>query len=146
MRLLLVFWPSQMEGSKLNEFAVAREQIEEFERLSSEAHYLITSSDLTTDESPYYQLTAGEEIGYRIANLVEGWGSQFADLYLSDDLSINQRARNSLRRDYYDLQMLLIQSRLNGPNGKELAENCLMQLKKLGEEIQPPVNFDDWRN
>ncbi len=139
--LVVLAFSKWKEVEKLNEFAVAREQIEEFERLSSEAHYLITSSDLTTDESPYYQLTAGEEIGYRIANLVEGWGSQFANLYLSDDLSINQRARNSLRRDYYDLQMLLIQSRLNGPNGKELAENCLMQLKKLGEEIQPTREF-----
>ncbi len=136
--LLVAFAVSKrQEVEKLNHFARAREQIEEFKQLCSEAHFLITSSDLKSAESPYYQVHAGEEVGHDILDLVEGWGNGFEQLQLSDDDVTNRKSRDLLWRDYYDLQLLLLQSKLNNSSDKMLAHNCLVQLKNLNGRIAP---------
>jgi tetratricopeptide (TPR) repeat protein len=103
------------EAARLKELDQARAELREFRRLADEARFFAASTDPVAEQAPYFDPHEGERRAGDALALAARWGAESQGLPLPAE-------RDALRKDRYDLLLLLVESKLRQPGAAQAAD------------------------
>ncbi len=118
------------EAKRLQDMDQARRDVREFRRLADEARFFAASTDPVAEHAPYFDAHEGENKVRAAIARTENWGPTVDGLPLPDE-------RDALRKDLYNLLLLLAQARMQNDTEPEAGRETLALLTAAGR-LGPP--------
>ena len=118
------------EAVRLQDMDQARRDVREFRRLADEARFFAATTDPVSENAPYFDPHEGENKVRAAIARTENWGPTVDGLPLPDE-------RDALRKDLYDLLLLLAQARIQNDTEPEAGRETLALLTTAGR-LRPP--------
>ena len=97
------------EAARLQRMEDARRDVVKFRDLAEQSHFYAVSTVPDDERAPYYDPREAESRGLAALVIADAWGPQLESLPLTQE-------RKGLRRELYDLLLLLAQTRMFRPN------------------------------
>lgn len=131
---VLFAWSIHQENRQLRAVQQASADVEEFRRLADEVRYYAASSDPATERAPYYDLRKGDASGRAAIELAESWGRDLSEFPLQDQ-------RPELRRELYELLLLIVQERLERHPAADSAGDLIASLDRAAGLREPTGSY-----
>jgi tetratricopeptide (TPR) repeat protein len=129
---------AQRQTERLQKLERARRAVKEFRRLADEARFYAATTDPVAEHSPYFDPRQGETRMKAALALAGSWGPGLKRLPLERDV-------NSLKKEVYDLYLLLAQTQGRPGAGAKSARAVLGLLEKASALRPPSRSFYRFR-
>jgi tetratricopeptide (TPR) repeat protein len=112
----------------------AQEDVKEFRRLADEMHFYAATTDPVSERAPYFAPEKGEATGRAALAVAEKWGPDLSDLPLEEE-------RNDLRKEVYDLLLLMAQVKSPQAKAPPAAREMLALLDRAAPLREPSQSY-----
>ena len=129
---------AQADSERMKELDQTRRDLKEFRRLADEARFYMATTDPVTEQAPYFDPLEGAARTRAALAIAEKWGSAVERLPLAEEI-------DAVRKELYDIILLLVQSRLEKENDLDGAREALGLLEKAERFSAPSPSRSYYR-